>query len=162
MKKENLVVKYPASMGKKQRQAVLREKIKEIDVELEKLGVGDIKYRVSGTVPDIETNQNTINIYGITDVSYLFRQLAHYEQIVEVKKKFCTLNSVKDFILKNRSGHNISDIIHDLSLRILILSNQDKINVLNASKAKLLPFLDEDSRFSNALKEIDGLLNKLE
>jgi hypothetical protein len=43
-------------------------------------------------------------------------------------------------------------------LKIATLINSDKIKILTESKAKLLPFLNEESRFINALKEIDYLL----
>lgn len=155
IKKENKV-NY---LSKKARQSALQEKIDQIDAELKSIGVGDIKYRITGAITHLETPQNSINIQGITDLSLLFRILALYENQLECKKRFEKNNQLpKDFLLKQQNGYLVTDIIHDLNLRILTLTNQERINILTQSKAKLLPFLNEESRFINALKEIDTML----
>jgi len=145
--------------SKKARQSALQDKINLIDEELKKIGVDDMKFRIPNAINNPETPQNTININGITDLSLLFRLLSYFESIIKCKKEFERLNKLPDtFLLKNQNGFLINDIVHDINLRILILTNQEKINILKVSKEKLLPFLNEESRFINALHEIDSLL----
>jgi hypothetical protein len=156
MKNEVTLTNYTS---KKARQQALADKIKLIDEELEKIGVLNIKYRIAGAIAFIETSQNTINISGITDLSIAIRILSYYENLKTTKNLVDKDHGLpENFIFKNINGYSISDIIHDLNLKIATLINSDKIKILTESKAKLLPFLNEESRFINALKEIDYLL----
>jgi len=147
--------------SKKSRQLALSEKIAQIDAELEKLGAGNLAYTLSGSITNPETPQNSIVIHNITDMSFLFRLLAYYNNIATTKKEYIAKNNIQDFVLKNCNSFEINDVILDLNLRIHILANQNKINVLTVSKQKLLPFLDEESRFVSSLKEIEALLKTI-
>lgn len=145
--------------SKKARQSALADKIKLIDEELEKIGVLNIKYLTSTTIVNPETAQNTINISSITDLSFAIRLLAYYDNLKTIKDKVNKDHGLPEgFIFKTANSVEISHIIHDLNLKIATLINADKIKILTESKAKLLPFLNEESRFINALKEIDYLL----
>lgn len=153
------VTTNPTYLSKKARQSALQEKINQIDKELEKIGVLDIKYKIPSGIQHPETQQNTIVISGIPDLNLLIRLLAYFTNMQNCKKLIEKDHELpKDFILKQQNGHNVCDIIHDLNLRICLMLNANKIKILTESKAKLLPFLNEESRFINALKEIDSLL----
>lgn len=148
--------------SKKARQNALQQKIEEIDKELKEIGVSDMKYRVGVSITNPETSQNTINISGITDISFLLRLMAYFQNLQNTKKEYEKLNKLPDtFQFKNTNGYLISDILHDINLRILTLVNQDRINVLTQAKQKLLPFMNEESRFINALFEVDNLFKNL-
>lgn len=145
--------------SKRVRQIALKEKIQQIDDELNNLGVLDIKYILNCTITNPETPQNTINISSITDLSFAIRLLAYFQNIKEIKNKIeKDHNLPKTFILKNQNGFNVCDIIHDLNLKINTLLYADKIKILTETKTKLLPFLDEESRFINTLREVEKLL----
>ena len=153
------VTTNPTYLSKKARQSALQEKINQIDKELEKIGVLDIKYRIITAITNPTSNQNTIVISGIPDLNLLIRLLAYFTNMQNCKKSIEKDHDLPaDFILKNQNGINVCDIIHDLNLRMVLMLNASKIKILTESKAKLLPFLNEESRFINALKEIDSLL----
>lgn len=144
--------------SKKGRQDALKNKIAEINLRLEELGVGKQSYKVPNTISNPETMQNTISIASITCLSMLFRFLAHYKHQVNVQKAFCAQHKIIKYPLTNINGTYVEHIVHDLELRILILTNSVEINNLTAIKTKLMPFMDEESRFINTLKEVEGLL----
>lgn len=144
--------------SKKGRQLALETKINEIDERLKELGVSDLKYRVAGSVTNPETSQNTVNISGSTDIHWLCRVLAYYKNIQHHNKLFCKDAKISTPLLANPQGILIQDIIHDLELRIVYVTNQVEINRLLAIKAELVPFMNEESRFISALKKVDGLL----
>jgi hypothetical protein len=148
--------------SKKARQMALAEKIRLIDEELDKIGVLNMKYLCTSAISNPETPQNTIHINSIADLSFAIRILAHYQNIKNTKDLIDKQHRLPNgFIIFNQNSQVISNIIHDLNLKIATLINADKIKILQESKAKLLPFLDEDSRFINALKEIDVLLKNV-
>lgn len=144
--------------SKKGRQLALESKINEIDARLKELGVADVKYRVVGTVINIETSQNTVNISGCVDIQWMFRVLAHYKAIQHYHKLFCKDAGIQTPLLTDRGGHYVQDIIHDLELRIVYVSNMAEITRLNQIKEELMPFMNEESRFISALKRVDSLL----
>lgn len=145
--------------SKKARQEALKLQIQKIDEELKAIGVHDLEFRCKTSIANPETNQNTFNISGIQDVSFAVRTLAYYQNILDTYKALDKdFTFPKGFLPKNASGVLIQDVIFDLKLKISLLLNSDKIRVLTEAKAKLLPFLDEESRFTNALVEIDKLL----
>jgi hypothetical protein len=158
----NLAVKKVNLNSKKARQSALQQKIEEIDQELKEIGVSDMKYKLLSAISNPETQQNSININGLVDLSQLLRLLAYFQNLQNTKKEYERLNKLPEtFLFKNINGHLISDILHDINLRILTLVNQDRINVLTQAKQKLLPFMNEESRFINALTEVDSLFKSL-
>ena len=148
--------------SRKARQEALKNKIEEINEELKSIGVLNIKYLLTGAITHPETPQNSINISGVMDISLLLRLLAYYENIQETKKRFEKEHKLPDtFILFNINTQPVHNIIHDINLRLHTLINQDRINVLTAAKTKLTPFMNEESRFVNALVEVDNLFKSL-
>jgi hypothetical protein len=148
--------------SKKARQEALKLQIQKIDDELKSIGVHDLEFRCKAAITNPETNQNTFNISGIQDVSFAVRTLAYYQNILDTYKLLDKdFTFPKGFLPKNSNNLLIQDIVFDLKLKISLLLNSDKIKVLTEAKAKLLPFLDEESRFTNALVEIDKLLTTL-
>ncbi len=149
-------------LGKKQMQLALKQEIERIDSELAKLGIyGEIVYKCSG-ITNFETNQNTINISGMTDLNMLLRFLSHYENLKNNTDKYIKeFNVIATQGILNVNQIPVQNIIHDLVLRIKILTNSTKINNLNAARTKLMPFLDEDSRLVNTLKEVQDLYKEI-
>lgn len=145
--------------SKKGRQFALEAKILEIDERLKEIGVGLLKYKILSAIANPEATQNTIKISGIVDFSLLFRLLAHFQNIQKVKNEFCKVNSIELISpLVNINGISIHDIIDDIQVRIMYLKHQVEITNLITIKAKLTPFLNEESRFVSALKEVSALL----
>ena len=147
--------------SKKGRQLALESKINEIDNRLKELGVEGLKYKLTSGISNPETTQNQIRIDTCMDINWLFRALAYYKNIQQVKKDFCKDANLTDTLpLLNNQSLPISDIVHDIQLRIVYLSHQKEINTLTQMKQKLMPFMDEESRFISTLKEIDFLLKQ--
>jgi len=156
------IAKIGTSMSKKARQLALAEKIKQIDEELNKLGIKDMKYRIPAAIANPETQQNNINIAGIVDINMLIRFIAYFRNMQEAYKIVDKEHNLpKGFLLKNINGYFVQDILNDLNLRLNCILNADKINILTASKAKLMPFLDEENRLINALQEINELAESI-
>ena len=149
--------------SKKARQNTLKNKIDEIDEELKNIGISNLKYRV-GNIVNPETNQNTLNISTIGDTSFLIRLIAYYENMLQTKNKLKKdkFNFPDTFILKQNNSYSVYDIVQDLKLRLTILLNSARINTLTGAKAKLLPFLNEESRFVSALKDVQKMFEELD
>lgn len=147
--------------GKKKMQVALKLEIERINTELEKLGIyGEIKYKCAA-ITNHETPQNTINISNMNDISSLLRFLAYYENLKQSVDKYIKEFKIENIIPTNLNSQPIENIIHDLVLRIKVLTNSAKINSLNAAKIKLMPFLDEESRLINTLKEVQQLYSEM-
>ena len=146
----------------KARQTALQSKINEIDEELKNLDITNLKYTL-GTIANPEILQNTINIGNITDTSFIIRLIAYYENIVETKNKLIKdgFNFPEGFILKQNNGYNIYTIIQELKLRLTTLLNSEKITILTKAKEKLLPFLNEESRFISTLQDVTKMFAEL-
>ena len=144
--------------SKRGRQLALETKINEIDARLKELGVSELKYRIAASVSSPETNQNTVNISGATDINWLYRTLAYFKNIQQQAKLFSKDAKISTPVLLNSQGLPIHEIVHDLELRIVYVTNQVEINRLLAIKAELTPFMNEESRFITALKKVDSLL----
>ena len=148
--------------SKKGRQLALETKINEIDERLRALGASDLIYRVDKNISNPETSQNTVSIRSVTDINWLFRTLAYFKNIQHYREQFNKdggiITAPVPSVL-NSQGVLIEDIIYDLELRIVHLTNHSEINRLMAIKAELEPFRNEESRFVSALKRVEGLLN---
>lgn len=144
--------------SKKGRQLALETKINEIDERLKELGVSSMKYRVDKAVTNPETSQNTVTINACTDISWMCRTMAYYKNIQHYHKQFCKDAGITTRLITNSQGVLIQDIIHDLELRIVYVTNQVEIERLLAIKQELMPFMNEESRFISALKRVDSLL----
>jgi len=144
--------------SKKGRQLALENKINEIDERLKELGVSELKYKVSQGISNPETTQNAVRIDTCTDINWLFRTLAYYKNIQHYRKEFCKDTKIAETLITNNQGIIIQDIIKDIELRIVYLSNGAEINRLTQIKNELTPFMNEESRFISALKKVDFLL----
>lgn len=152
------IVKVPSLNSKKGRQIALKTKLEEIDNRLKELGVNEMSYKLGAAITNPETSQNTINVHVYTDINLLFRMLAIYKNMLNVHKEFCKKHAFSRPALLNNQSLAVADIIHDIELRIIYLSNAVEINKLTQIRQELLPFIDEESKFINALKKVDGIL----
>lgn len=92
----------------------------------------------------------------MTDISQLSRWLTHYQKLKEGfeahKKEFGIKTP-----LYSQNLQLVDNILHDLNLRMRMVVNGTAIQTLTAARAKLLPFLDEESRLFNTLQEVSNL-----
>ena len=95
---------------------------------------------------------------SLNDKHLLFRLLALFTNQLETTKLFSKKHKIPTVVLTNGNGQRVVDIVHDIELRILVLTNQSEINKLTSIKEKLIPFMNEDSRFINTLKEVTELM----
>lgn len=161
-KKTTQVVKINSSMSKKARQLALAEKIRQIDEELKKIGVTDLKYRIPSAINNPELYQNTINISGLMDISMIIRFIAYYNNLqIAYHLVDKDHNLPNGFLLRSVNGYLVQDVLYDLNLRLNCIINADKIKILTESRAKLMPFLDEENRLINALQEINALVESI-
>lgn len=151
--------KLTRGAGKKKMQAALKAEIDKIDAKLKEFGVDhQIKYRITGTLTNFESPQNTINIISISDINTLARWLAHYEKLQASFEAFRKEFRIPDtHIFSNQNGYLVDNIVHDLRLRMRVVVNATAINALTQARAKLMPFLDEESRLFNTLSEVSAL-----
>jgi hypothetical protein len=141
----------------------VKREIERIDEKLASLGLPTvIRYNIQATISNFETPQNTINVSGVTDINWLYRALAYYNNIynttLETSEKLFGV-AYKD--IRNTQQFLIRDIISDIELRIKVVVNATTINALNQAKAKLTPFLDEDTKLLNTIKEVEELYKTL-
>jgi hypothetical protein len=162
VKKESKI-SIKKSSSKKQMQNAIKLEIEKIDEKLASLGLPpEIKY-ICSAITNFETTQNTVNISVCTDISWLYRALAHYENIYNNVLHNSQLMFKTGFIeLKNNQNILIRDIIVDLKLRIKVITHSSMISKLTTAKNKLAPFMDEESRLYNTLKEVEQLYNSSE
>lgn len=161
----NIVIKnknITKKSSKKQMQEALVNEIEKIDAKLASLGLPpNIQYKCN-TITNHETPQNSINISGQTEINILYRFLAYYENMYNnILSNSEKLLGVKNTDIRNINGFLIRDIICDLQLRIKVLSNSQLIASLTLAKQKLSPFLDEDTRLFNTIKEVESLYENL-
>lgn len=146
---------------KKGRQISLDIKIKEIDDRLKELGVGNLKYKTNGSINNPETGQNTVNITTSSDFSLLLRMLSYFKTCQQTRTNFIKESQLTKIpVLLNNQALLVQDIIFDIELRLHMLSNSAEINTLTQIKDQLLPFMNEESRFISALKNVDNLLKQ--
>lgn len=159
-KNNSLVVSK--TTGKKKMQLALKQEIERINSELEKLGIyGEIKYRCSA-ITNFELPQNSVNISSMTDINQILRFLSYYENLNKnIDSYIKEFKVTTPFAKVNVNNISIDNIIHDLVLRLKVITNSTKIANLNAAKSKLMPFLDEESRLVNTLKEVQNLYNEI-
>lgn len=148
--------------SKKQMQQALLTEIEKIDAKLASLGLpANIVYKCAN-IPNFESPQNSINICNHVDINFLYRMLAHYENMYDnILLNSEKITGVKNTEVKNINGFLIRDIISDINLRIRVFSNQELITSLNTAKQKLSPFLNEDVRLFNTIKEVEALYKNL-
>lgn len=144
---------------------VLRAKLKglisEIDAKLTKLGVSSapIVWKAGGMNFKMgEFDSNAVNIYTLTDLSYLIKALCHME---DIKAKF--MNKVSQLELSTTPSLtwvsvDVNYWIHDLEIRVNQVANTKKIQDLKDSKTKLEAFLSEEDRLIKTLGDVSGLL----
>lgn len=154
----DIVKKQPSLNSKKGRQIALKFKLEEIDNRLKELGVSELNYKLGTSISNPETTQNTINIMTSSDINLMFRMLATYKNMLSFHKDFCKKHNISNQPLLNNQTLSVADIIHDLELRVIYLSNSVEINKLTQIRQELLPFIDEESKFINALKKVDDIL----
>jgi hypothetical protein len=141
----------------------VKKEIERIDEKLASLGLPPvIKYNINVAISNFETSQNTTNIQTCSDVNWMYRALAYYTNmyntILEISKE---MFGVPNTEIRNVQQYLIRDIISDLKLRIKVVVNANTINALNQAKAKLTPFLDEDTKLLNTIKEVEELYKTL-
>lgn len=156
---KNTPTKLTRGASKKKMQAALKAEIDKIDAKLKEFGVDhEIKYRIIGALTNFESPQNTINIASICDINTLVRWLAHYEKLQASFEAFRKEFGIPDtHVFINQNGQVVDNIVHDLRLRMRVVVNAAAINALTQARAKLLPFLDEESRLFNTLSEVSAL-----
>lgn len=148
--------------SKKSMQEAIKQEIEKIDAKLDSLGLPPKIVYICGAIPNHETSQNTIRIDQCNDLNWLYRALAYNENMYDSilknsKEMFGTPNTE----IRNSIGILIRDVISDLRLRIKVVTHQVLINSLTQAKAKLTPFLDEESRLFNTIKEVEILYKDL-
>lgn len=146
--------------SKRGRQTALENKIEEINKRLEEITTGEYRqYKISESIQNPESIQNNINIFSIMDLNLVFRLLGYFKNILNVRNEYYKKNKMSiSGSFTNINGREIKNIINDLELRASELIHRDEINKLRTIKDKLIPFMNEESRFVNALKEVDQLL----
>ncbi len=156
------IIKKPSTIrknsSKKQMQNAIKLEIEKIDEKLNSLGLPPNIVYVCSSITNFETSQNNVTISNCTDISWLYRALAYYENLynntLENSKKMFD-ESFTD--VTNNQGILIRNIISDLKLRLKVLTHSSVINKLTTAKNKLTPFMDEESRLYNTLKEVEQL-----
>ncbi len=158
------VVKKKAGITKRTSKKALQEKltatIADIDKELAQLrgGTSNI-FKCTAQFKLNENDQNNINIQGCSDVGYMLKGIAlltNLQKTYTETAKAMKLEKCPPMLWLN---YPTKDWIHDLQLRIRIVSNQERINQLTTTRAKLVPFLSIDAQLVNTLQEIDKTLN---
>jgi hypothetical protein len=149
------VVKPP----KEELQKQLKKTLKSIDKKLKTLGFNTIDdpYKTDGSFKYNELDSNTVNIITYADPIYLGKALA---KMIRVKKEYEeTMLSleIKNYPICMWFAKPIDNLIHDLTNRVKIVTNQALINRLTESKKKLETFLSEDEKLFNTLTEIAEL-----
>jgi len=162
-RKKSGVITITKRSSKKQMQESLKNEIERIDAKLSSLGLPpNIVYNIQSAVQNHETSQNTVNIQTITDINYIYRALAYYENMYNsILSNSESMFGVADTEIRNPQGFLVRDIISDLKLRLRVIKNHTIIQTLNEAKQKLAPFLDEDTRLYNTIKEVTGLYQNL-
>lgn len=153
----NLIIKNTsAETDKKLKQGLLK-----IDKELKNLGFHDLNkdpWQTTGNFKYNELDSNTVNILTFNDLGYLIKSLSKMKR---VKNEY-------DFIVKELEldsppvliwyGNNIVNLIHDLTIRVKMVSNQNKITSLQKAKQDLSSFLSHEDRLISTLENISKLL----
>jgi hypothetical protein len=159
------------SSSRRVMQTKIQEEIQKIDDEIEKLGVPNATFLCGpGALlfPAILPGTNTINITSFTDWKVTLMIYVHYNRIyddliVETKSLFnAKLNDPSSPPLTfPGSMQSFANVLHDLKLQTKLLYHKNRLTVLNAAKAKLTPFMDEESRLYSTLKEVEALYKTL-
>ena len=141
----------------------VKKEIERIDEKLASLGLPpNIVYKLNSSIANFETSQNTVNIYSCTDLNWLYRALSYYTNMYNtILERSKSMFGVANTEIRNQNQFLIRDIIVDIELRIRVLTNSSTINVLNQAKAKLTPFLDEDTKLISTIKEVEALYKTL-
>lgn len=139
----------------------MQSALKEIDTKLKKLLKGtQILYKVIANFKMNENDNNNVNIQTSTDVVYLLKALALMKQVQKKYEETAKELQLVRYPVCLWLGSPVTGWIHDLTLRISLVTNADMINGLTEARKKLESFLTEEDRLSITLKEIATLINK--
>lgn len=157
--------------SRRKMQTKIQEEIAKIDLEIEKLGIPDSKFLCGpGALlfPAVLPGSNTINITSLTDWKVTLMIYVHYNRIyndliAETKSLFNVNFNDPAFptLMFPGTPHTFANVLHDLKLQTQLLYHKNRLTVLNAAKAKLTPFMDEESRLYSTLKEVEALYKTL-
>lgn len=147
-------------MSKKALQEKLTATIADIDKELEELrGTNDTAFKCSSHFKLNENDSNNINIQSCTDIGYMLKGIAVITNLQKTYTEVAKTMKLEKYPAMYWLNYPVKDWIHDLQLRIRIVSNHDRITKLMDTKNKLTPFLSMDARLISTLKEINVTLN---
>jgi hypothetical protein len=154
--KGEVTVQSKAELRKK-----MKETLKEIDKKLTKLHKGsNATYKAQPQFKMNELDGNTVNIQQTADVMYLIRALALMKRVQKEYEETAKELELVKYPVCLWFGVPVSAWIHDLSLRIGIVTNADTIQKLTVSRNKLETFLTEEDRLAITLREVADLMAK--
>ena len=156
MSKTTAVVVLPPEQ---EQQAQLQKVLRKIDSELKKLGVGiDYKPVASQTFKFYPQDQNSINMYNCTDVNLLALMLGHMLRMKQdIENAYASL-SITEYPQPIHVGTYVDNWIADLSWRLKLVSNANKIKSLNVQREELIQFTTKRQRLQDALEKTANLL----
>lgn len=142
-----------------EQQVQLQKVLKKIDSELKKLG-GNTDYKpvASQTFKFYPQDQNSINMYTCTDINLLALMLGHVLRMKEdIENAYASLN-ITEYPQPIHVGAYIDNWIADLSWRLKLVSNANRIRSLNAQREELIQFTTKQQRLQDALEKTINLL----
>ncbi len=167
--KKSSSTRITRTTSRRKMQTKIQQEIAKIDEEIYKLGLPENpKFLCTSAVSfaAFYPGNNTINITGLTDwrqcvMLYSFYNRMYNDIIAEAKSMFNEDINKLGIIAFPGSTQSYPNVLHDLKLRAKLVYHQERLSVLNAAKAKLTPFMDEESRLYSTLKEVEALYKTL-
>lgn len=144
---------------KEELQKHLKDAIKKIDAKLKSLMRHTSTIAKSpGNFKLNENDSNNINILTCIDIGYLLKGLGMLNRLKREYEQTAKEEKLDKYPPLTWIGINADLWIHDLRMRIAVVSNAALISGLQESRKKLETFLTEEQRLHSTLLEISNLI----
>lgn len=147
---------------KEELQKQLKTTLRGIDKKLRTLGHNTIDdpFQTGGNFKYNELDSNTVQILTCTGLDYLGKALAKMKRVKLDYEDTMTELGIKEYPVCTWFQNSIDKWIHDLTIRIKIVSNQAIITALQQSKTELEQYLSQDEKLFNTLQRVSELAKK--
>jgi len=158
MKEDEIAIRANKSIALDKK---LKEGLKTIDEKLKKLGVTQTNAPFKTTNTNFKYNENDSNVINIMtcgDAAYLLKALAMLERVKTEYEDTAKNLELVTYPVCTWLGLPIDYWIHDLTIRVKLVINNQQIVALTKAKTDLTAFLSQEDRLTETLGVISKLL----
>lgn len=138
----------------------MQVKLQSIDEALAKLKVdSESPFKTNGEFKyNPYSNYGTVNIHRLGDISSLLNIYAYIKSKHDMYEEAATKFDLKVYPAFTWMNYSLKDWEHDISVRLTLVTQHDRVKKLRDAKAKLQSFMTEEDRLAIVLKELEDIV----